>query len=234
MCWDQMSFIRSKQKLFEATKILDDPDAKMIEVRYQGRLFFFAVGTLGNPKGTDVRKELEWVFLFTPANIPGFMQIDQFKKLASLVASASVRSLIQEDRTTYVPTVSYGGADIRWEMTQLITNYLDSIEWKGYAFDEGPEVEYCTSPRLAQVRLSLKNAALKTMQIGRIEVVYTELESRGAGFCAVTIDQIQPVGDYKPAAEELDRETETLQNKLKADFAGILKEFIKKKIARSS
>jgi hypothetical protein len=231
-----MPSLGGKQKLFEARKILDNSHTKMIEVRHHGQLFFLAVGTARDSKGMNVEKRFEWVFLFTPANIPGFMQIDQFKKLTALVASVSMGSRIEEEHTTYIPTVSFGGADIRWEITQLVGNYLDSIGCTGYGFDEGPEVEYSTSAKLAQIRFSLRNASFTNMRIVglTLDVVYTQLESREVESCAVITDQIQVEEGYRPTTDELNQEIEKLETKLKADLAAIFKEFVQKKIAKRS
>lgn len=245
-----MSFFGRKRKMFEASKILDNPDIKMIEVRHQERHFFLAVGRAkhhskdiaaetsasgAETKFNDkIEKELEWDFLFTPSNIPGFMQIDEFKNLAALMTSVSLGSRIQVDHATYIPTVSFGGADVRWEATQVVRNYLDSIECTNYALDEGPEVEYSTSTELAQVRFSLKNASLKKMRIASmtIDVVYTEFEPRQGGSCAVTIEQIEFEQEYKPATDDASREIETLERKLRTDFVNIFKDFVKKRMTK--
>jgi len=245
-----MSSFGRKPKIFEASKILDNPDIKMIEVRHQGRHFFLTVGRAKHHSediaasvaaaqarvDDKIEKELEWNFLFAPSNIPGFMQIDEFKNLAALMTSVSLGSRIQVDHATYIPTVSFGGADVRWEATQLVRNYLDSIECTNYALDEGPEVEYSTSTELAQVRFSLKNASLKKMLIASmtLDVVYTEFEPRQGGSCAVTIDQIEFEEEYKPATDDANREIERLEKKLRTDFADIFKEFVKKRMTKHS
>jgi hypothetical protein len=242
-----MPFFRTEGKLFEATKTLDNPDIQMIEVRYQRQLFFLAVGRAKHrPKDiateasveatqakddSKIEEALEWNFLFTPSNIPGFMQIDEFKNLAALMTSVSFGSRIQADHATYIPTVSFGGADVRWEVTQLVTNYLDSIECTNYALDEGPDVEYSTNAEITLVRFSLKNASLKKMRIVAmiLDVIYTEFESREGGFCGVNIDEIEFEEKDKQTIGNVTMEIETLEKKLRTEFADIFREFVKKR-----
>ena len=214
--------------------------------------FFFAIGRAKHPSkdatvkasvtagqarvDNKIEGKLGWDFLFTPLNIPAFMQIDQFRTLATLIASVSSGIKIDVDHATFTPAVGFGGADVRWESTQLINKYLDSIEATNYALDEGPEVEYSTNTELAQIYFSLKNVALKKMRIAAmaLDVVYTELDFRESGFCGVIINQIDFDEDYKPTTDDVNRDVETLENKLRTEFADIFKEFVKKTIAKRS
>jgi len=247
-----MSFLDREQKLFEASKILDDADAQMVEVRTQGRPFFFAIGRArhrseepaANVSAATAQakldkkneKELSWDFLFEPSNIPGFMQIDQFKTLAALIASVSSRTMIGVDHATFTPTLSFGGADVRWETTQLVTKYLDSIECTNHALDKGPELEFSHNAKLAQIYFSLKNVSLKKMRIASmsIDVNYTEFESRGSGLCGVIINQVKFEEEYKSTADDQNGDIRELEKKLRTEFAEILAEFVTKRISNAS
>jgi hypothetical protein len=244
-----MSALERKKKLFEASKILDDGVAQMIETTCLGRPFFFAVGkrrSEGPASETSalVQSKLEkknggkfdWVFLFTPSNIPGFMQIDQFKSMAALLASVSSGSLIEPGDATFAATFSYGGADFRWEMIQVITKYLDSIGCANYAIDKGPELERSTAANLVYLHFSLRNASLKEMRIASmaLDVGYAELKPGEGGLCGVIAERIELEEDYKPSASELDREIEKLEKKLRIGFVEVLGEFLKKTTSRPS
>ncbi len=241
-----------KKRLFESSRILDTSNAQMIENRYQGRLFFFSIGrakvgsrdpATGTSSATaqaqvdkKAEKELDWTFLFTPSNIPGFMQIDQFKTLAALMASVSSGTKIEIDRINFTPTVSFGGADVVWETTQLVTKYLDSIECTNYAFDKGPEVEYSNNENLAHIYFSLKGMVFKKMGIANValDAVYTEFDSSESGLCGVAINQIEFEEAHKPTTGDMNNDIEALEKKLRTEFGDILKEFVKKRIAKRS
>jgi hypothetical protein len=240
----KVSFSDRKHELFEASKVLDDANAKMIEARHERRPFFFAIGKKHQSKDAsteasaasdrETEKRFDWQFLFNPSVIPGFMEIDQFRSLAALVASVSSGKGIEVDQSAFTPTTSYGGADVRWELTQNISKYLTSIECTGFALDEGPEVEYSTSAPIAQIYFSLRNASLKKMQIASmvVSVVYTELELNETGLCGVVISQIE--FDQEKPAPDPNRDIETLEKKLETGFVGILNEFVRKNINRAS
>ena len=239
-----------KQELFEASKVLDDADSQIIEAKFNGQPFFFTIGrakhhskdTGGEASATTAQvdlgkgaeKEFDWTFLFSPRIIPGFMQIDQFRALAVLMTSVSSTNKIEADHATFTPTTSYGGADVRWELTQTITKYLSSIECTSFALDEGPEVEYSTSAPVVLVYFSLKNVSHKKMRISSmtLNIVYTELESSEGGLCGAVINQIE--FDLEKPAADLNRDVEILEKKLRTEFAGVLKDFVKKNMKRPS
>ena len=97
-------------------------------------------------------------------------------------------------------------------------------------------MEYSTNTELAQIYFSLKNVSLKKMRIAgmALDVVYTELDFREGGFCGVVINQIEFDEGYKPTTDDVDRDIETLENKLRTEFADIFREFVKKTIAKRS
>jgi hypothetical protein len=125
------------------------------------------------------------------------------------------------------------GADVRWKASQLVTNYLDSIGCTNYALGESLEVESSIDTKIAQICFSLKNAALKEMQIASmtLDVVYTKLEGDEDGVCGVIIDQIDFEEEHKPTTDIANNDVDRLEKKLRAEFANILKT-LAKEIAR--
>lgn len=95
---------RKRKNPFEGSLIIDNPDIKVVEAKYNKKPFLFAVGTSkqrelkisgkGNAEGMGAKyqtqKDLDWQVLYNPKVLPEFIPIEKAKNLmAGTVAVTS-------------------------------------------------------------------------------------------------------------------------------------------------
>jgi len=93
-----------KKNPFEASMLVDNPDVKVVEGRFSGKPFFFAVGTseqrevkgsgevvlpIGAKGEYASQKSLKWNVLYNPKALPDFVPIDTVKDLMAGTVSLS-------------------------------------------------------------------------------------------------------------------------------------------------
>lgn len=97
-----MPLLKKKRNPFEASMVIDNPDVKVVEGRFNEKPFFIAIGTseqrevkgsgeLTLPIGAKgeyaSQKYLKWNILYNPKTLPDFVPIDKVKEfMTSTVA----------------------------------------------------------------------------------------------------------------------------------------------------
>ena len=103
------------KNLFEASLIVDIPDIKVVEVRFDKKLVLFALGT-SQPRVTAVsaernderivdrdRFDMKWRIFYDPTALPDFIPVDKSKDfMAGAVSVSSGSASVYNSDTIYI------------------------------------------------------------------------------------------------------------------------------------
>jgi hypothetical protein len=105
---------RKGKNPFEGSLIVDNPDIKVVEAKYDSKPVLLAIGTSkqrelkisgkGNAEGLrgkyQTQKDLKWEILYNPKALPGFIPIEKAKDLmAGTIAVTSGSAAVYEPQT---------------------------------------------------------------------------------------------------------------------------------------
>jgi len=136
---------KKKKNPFEASMLIDKPEFKMIEARYNENPFFFAVGTAKQREvkgaggvGTEgvkgeyqSQKDLEWRIFYNMNALPnGFMPEEKLKEwMAGTVAVTSGSIDVFEPSTDFIESDE--------EKLQEVKDREDLLNYLNYVWDMG-------------------------------------------------------------------------------------------------
>lgn len=134
---------KKKKNPFEASLLVDNPDIKVVEARFDEKPFLIAVGKseqrekkvvgeVGLPKigkgeyGTQ--KDMKWQVMYNPNSLPsGFMSEERFRNWAGgTVYLTSSSDAVYSGHTQYIETDERIGKIM--QEVQRTLNYLDVLE----------------------------------------------------------------------------------------------------------
>jgi hypothetical protein len=120
---------RKGKNPFEGSLIIDNPDIKVVEAKYDNKPVLLAVGTSkqrelkisgkGDAEGIggkyQSQKDLEWQVLFNPKALPDFIPLEKAKELmAGTVAVSSADASVYSSNTKFIEIKDKGEGSDRW------------------------------------------------------------------------------------------------------------------------
>jgi len=163
---------RKGKNPFEGSLIVDNPDIKVVEAKYDAKPVLLAIGTSkqreltisgkGNTEGLgakyQIQKDLEWQVLYNPKALPDFIPIEKAKDLMTGTIAISSGS-----------AAVYGPQTKIFETTDQMLKDVDANLWVGFA-ESDKDVE--------RVKNYLKDHVLKGRDLDADLIIFKEEEKK--------------------------------------------------------